>query len=82
VLLCHEMELLERFRSRFPFPLDDFQVEAIRSIEAGQSVIVSAPTGAGKTLVAEFAIQAALVAGRRLGALEPEVRRLHPRVRR
>ena len=65
------MELLERFRSRFPFPLDDFQVEAIRSIEAGQSVIVSAPTGAGKTLVAEFAIQAALVAGRRLAYTTP-----------
>src|SRR5215470_1046140 len=65
------MELLERFRSRFPFPLDDFQVEAIRSIEAGQSVIVSAPTGAGKTLVAEFAIQAALAAGRRLAYTTP-----------
>src|SRR5499426_1059422 len=65
------MELLERFRSRYPFPLDDFQVEAIRSIEAGQSVIVSAPTGAGKTLVAEFAIQAALAAGRRLAYTTP-----------
>src|SRR5262247_2012806 len=65
------MELLERFRSRYPFPLDDFQVEAIRSIEAGQSVIVSAPTGAGKTLVAEFAIHAALAAGRRLAYTTP-----------
>src|SRR5262250_3385240 len=65
------MELLERFRSRFPFPLDDFQVEAIRSIEAGQSVIVSAPTGAGKTLVAEFAIQAALETGKRIAYTTP-----------
>jgi superfamily II RNA helicase len=65
------MELLERFRSRYPFPLDDFQVEAIRAIEAGQSVIVSAPTGAGKTLVAEFAIRAALAAGRRLAYTTP-----------
>src|SRR5215813_468664 len=65
------MELLERFRSRYSFPLDDFQVEAIRSIEAGQSVIVSAPTGAGKTLVAEFAIHAALAAGRRLAYTTP-----------
>ena len=65
------MELLERFRSRYPFPLDDFQVEAIRAIEAGQSVIVSAPTGAGKTLVAEFAIHAALAAGRRLAYTTP-----------
>src|SRR3989442_8933938 len=65
------MELLERFRSRYPFPLDDFQVEAIRAIEAGQSVIVSAPTGAGKTLVAEFAIHAALASGRRLAYTTP-----------
>src|SRR6266403_1994679 len=65
------MELLERFRSRYPFPLDDFQVEAIRAIDAGQSVIVSAPTGAGKTLVAEFAIHAALAAGRRLAYTTP-----------
>src|SRR5213594_4932072 len=65
------MQLLERFRSRYPFPLDDFQVEAIRAIEAGQSVIVSAPTGAGKTLVAEFAIHAALAAGRRLAYTTP-----------
>src|SRR5262250_2080780 len=65
------MELLERFRSRFPFALDDFQIQAIRAIEAGQSVIVSAPTGAGKTLVAEFAIHAALAAGRRLAYTTP-----------
>src|SRR5207237_8422187 len=65
------MELVERFRSRYPCPLDDFQVEAIRAIEAVQSVIVSAPTGAGKTLVAEFAIHAALAAGRRLAYTTP-----------
>src|SRR6266436_982639 len=65
------MELFERFRSGYPFPLDDFQVEAIRAIDAGQSVIVSAPTGAGKTLVAEFAIHAALAAGRRLAYTTP-----------
>src|SRR2546425_13303109 len=65
------MELFERFRSRYPFPLDEFQVEAIRAIEADQSVIVSAPTGSGKTLVAEFAIHAALAAGRRLAYTTP-----------
>jgi superfamily II RNA helicase len=65
------MELFERFRSGYPFALDDFQVEAIRAIAAGQSVIVSAPTGSGKTLVAEFAIHAALAAGRRLAYTTP-----------
>src|SRR5919198_2912741 len=65
------MELLEQFRARDPFPLDDFQLEAIRTIEAGQSVIVSAPTGAGKTLVAEFAIHMALAAGKRIAYTTP-----------
>lgn len=65
------MELFERFRSRYPFDLDPFQVEACRAIEGGQSVIVSAPTGAGKTLVAEFAIELALGRGRRIAYTTP-----------
>jgi len=65
------VEPIERFRARFSFPLDDFQLEAARAIEAGQSVIVSAPTGAGKTLVAEFAIQLALEQGKRVAYTTP-----------
>src|SRR5207244_11297347 len=71
VVLCRVMELLEQFRARYPFPLDDFQLEAIRAIEGGQSVIVSAPTGAGKTLVAEFAIHMALATGKRIAYTTP-----------
>jgi ATP-dependent RNA helicase HelY len=59
-------ELLESFRQRYPFPLDPFQEEAIRVILAGESVLVSAPTGAGKTLIAEFAIYRALAAQGRI----------------
>src|SRR5256886_9069975 len=65
------MDAVERFRARYPFPLDDFQLEAVRAIAADQSVIVSAPTGAGKTLVAEFAIQQALESGRRIAYTTP-----------
>jgi superfamily II RNA helicase len=65
------MELFERFQARYPFALDDFQIEAARAIESGQSVIVSAPTGAGKTLVAEFAIHAALETGKRIAYTTP-----------
>src|SRR2546427_521546 len=71
MVLCRVMELLEQFRARYPFPLDDFQLEAIRAIEGGQSVIVSAPTGAGKTLVAEFAIHMALATGKRIAYTTP-----------
>jgi ATP-dependent RNA helicase HelY len=55
----------QRFAARYPFPLDDFQVQAIRALDAGESVLVAAPTGAGKTVVAEFAIERALAAGRK-----------------
>jgi len=61
-----DQHLLEAFRERYPFPLDPFQEQAIRQILRGKSVIVSAPTGAGKTLIAEFAIYRALAAQRRV----------------
>jgi ATP-dependent RNA helicase HelY len=48
-----------------PFPLDEFQVQACESIEAGRGVLVAAPTGAGKTIVGEFAIHLALAQGRK-----------------
>ncbi|HMC36932.1 MAG TPA: DEAD/DEAH box helicase, partial [Actinomycetota bacterium] len=51
---------LARFAERYPFPLDDFQVRAIEALDAGESVLVAAPTGSGKTVVAEFGIQRAL----------------------
>jgi len=65
------MDVLEQFRARYPFALDDFQVEACQAIAAGSSVIVAAPTGAGKTLVAEFAITLALEQGKRIAYTTP-----------
>src|SRR5947209_14217358 len=47
---------IQTFVARYPFPLDAFQLEAIAELAQGQSVMVAAPTGTGKTLVAEFAI--------------------------
>lgn len=49
-----------------PFRADPFQVRAAKAIEAGLSVLVAAPTGAGKTLVAEFAAARALSRNERL----------------
>jgi ATP-dependent RNA helicase HelY len=65
------LDLVRTFTRRYPFPLDPFQIEAIVAILEGSSVIVSAPTGAGKTLVAEFAILDALRAKRRLAYTTP-----------
>jgi len=48
-----------------PFALDRFQLEALAAIDLGQNVLVAAPTGAGKTVVAEYAVAAALASGRR-----------------
>ncbi|MGC5198182.1 DEAD/DEAH box helicase, partial [Aphanothece microscopica] len=50
----------------FPFPLDSFQVEAIEALGQGNSVVVSAPTGSGKTLVGEYAIHRALAHGQKV----------------
>tara|TARA_Y100001970_G_scaffold294225_1_gene448795 strand:+ start:9639 stop:12371 length:2733 start_codon:yes stop_codon:yes gene_type:complete len=44
----------------FNFPLDNFQQEAIEVIHQGFSLVLTAPTGAGKTLVGEFAIYRAI----------------------
>ncbi len=44
----------------FPFELDDFQKEACKCISEGKSVVVCAPTGAGKTVIAQHAIHCAL----------------------
>ena len=44
----------------FPFELDDFQKDACKFIDEGKSVVVCAPTGAGKTVIAQHAIHRAL----------------------
>ena len=54
------MTSLDRFAQRYPFPLDDYQVKAMQALDAGESVLVAAPTGSGKTVVAEFAVERAL----------------------
>ncbi|HEY0775774.1 MAG TPA: DEAD/DEAH box helicase [Nocardioidaceae bacterium] len=53
------------FASLYDFPLDDFQVRACRELEAGNGVLVAAPTGSGKTLVGEFAVHLAIEQGRK-----------------
>jgi ATP-dependent RNA helicase HelY len=47
----------------YGFELDTFQLDAIGALEAGESVLVAAPTGSGKTVVAERSIELALEAG-------------------
>ena len=56
---------LNRFQARYPFELDDFQLDACQALEEGRGVLVAAPTGSGKTVVGEFAVHLALAAGRK-----------------
>ncbi len=53
------------------FVLDDYQKEAIENYKAGKSTIVSAPTGTGKTLIAEYAIKDALDNNEKIIYLSP-----------
>lgn len=54
---------LSRFTAELPFGLDDFQRRACLALQDGRGVLVCAPTGAGKTVVGEFAVHLALAAG-------------------
>jgi ATP-dependent RNA helicase HelY len=49
-------ELVSAFQATLPWPLDEFQVEALHKLESHRGVLVSAPTSSGKTVVAEFAV--------------------------
>jgi len=54
---------LDAFAGVYGFALDDFQIAGIEALLAGRSTLVAAPTGAGKTVVGEFAVWHALQQG-------------------
>ncbi|WP_413450117.1 DEAD/DEAH box helicase [Georgenia phoenicis] len=60
-----ERSELAAFAAGIGFQLDDFQREACEQLEEGRSVLVAAPTGAGKTVVGEFAVHLGLRTGRK-----------------
>jgi ATP-dependent RNA helicase HelY len=56
---------LRAFAKGYGFGFDDYQMRACRDLEAGSGVLVAAPTGAGKTIVGEFAVHLGLVQSRK-----------------
>ena len=58
-------DALATFRGLYDFPLDDFQERGCRALADGRGVLVAAPTGAGKTVVGEFAVHLALESGQK-----------------
>src|ERR1700761_3300078 len=54
---------LARFTAELEFELDPFQRRGCAALETGHGVLVCAPTGAGKTIVGEFAVHLALGSG-------------------
>src|SRR5947207_6138593 len=53
----------EEFLENYGFELDAFQERALDALDAGRSVLVAAPTGSGKSVVAEYAVAKALADG-------------------
>src|SRR5207248_2131190 len=49
-------ELVDDFQGRYPYSFDPFQRDAMRALARGSSVLVAAPTGTGKTVIAEFGV--------------------------
>jgi ATP-dependent RNA helicase HelY len=58
-------KLTNDFLTRYPFSMDDFQIKGCHALESGKSVLVAAPTGAGKTIVGEFAAFLAINSGKK-----------------
>lgn len=54
-----------KFSQSFDFPLDEFQIQSLHCVEDGRGLLVAAPTGAGKTVVGEFAAFLALEQGKK-----------------
>jgi ATP-dependent RNA helicase HelY len=57
--------LTTQFIEQFDFGFDEFQITACQAVEDGKGVLVAAPTGAGKTVVGEFAAFSALARGKK-----------------
>lgn len=62
---------LNLYRALYSFPLDTFQEDGIMRMIEGNNVIVTTPTGSGKTVVAELAIYFALMMGLRVAYTTP-----------
>jgi len=61
--LMNKYPKTKKFADTFPFELDPFQIEACHALENGKGVLVAAPTGAGKTIVGEFAVDLVINSG-------------------
>ncbi|WP_422687948.1 DEAD/DEAH box helicase [Candidatus Planktophila versatilis] len=57
--------LTTQFIEQFDFGFDEFQITACQAVEDGKGVLVAAPTGAGKTVVGEFAAFSSLARGKK-----------------
>ena len=66
----HNESMNDHF-DQFPFPLSDFQKYAIEAIVTGDHVLVTAHTGSGKTLPAEFALEYFVSQGKKVVYTSP-----------
>ena len=70
VIICKDTfsqdEKFQEHFDTFPFPLSDFQKYALQAIVEGNHILVTAHTGSGKTLPAEFAIEHLVAQGKKV----------------
>lgn len=72
VKICtEETTALEPLETKYPFELSFFQKAALTAIEKGESVLVTAHTGSGKTLPAEYGIEYWVAKGKKVVYTSP-----------
>ena len=71
VIKLYILQTKRKFMQFKGFTLDRFQIEAINSIDVGNSVVVSAATGTGKTLIADYIIDKFLKADKKIMYTSP-----------
>ncbi len=62
--LTEDKELIKDFK-QYPFELDDFQKHGIEKLKQNENILITAATGSGKTLLANYAIRKSIAAGKK-----------------